>query len=382
MNNLSEKHDEKIRNNRILLFGIIVSVVIGTIGFALGMKGINRDILMKDMQINSMIDEIGQIKQENQYLYQNLLLNRNAVTESFKILHNSFEEFSSKGEKEIAVLSDRFAKAKDDLKAAVIKNDRLAKEIGLQNYPEDIFTILILGTNQNLTDTIVLAVVNPSKKTITLVSIPRDLYVNGRKINEIYSAYGIRKFKQDITRISGVRIDKYIIISLESFKKVIDILGGIDLYVYKNIVDPYFPTAENGYKEYSIKKGSHHMNGNDALMYVRSRKTTNDFDRSKRQHQVIQAVRVKVKMLDLLSSIDKAIEIYKTIARDVKTNIDVFEALSYLKNYQNYAIESGNVISTSNFLYSTKNSRGQYILLPKAGDYLNIKQSISTLIRE
>jgi len=380
MNNSHEKYDDKIKNNRILLFGIIVALLVGTVGFAVGIKSLQRNVSIKDIQINSMVEEIGQLKEENQYLYQSLLLNRDLVEKSFEGFHDSFQKISSKGELQMKILSDTFAEAKAKLNDLAIQNKRLTKEITLQDYSSDIFTILIMGTNQNLTDTMILAVVNPSKKTVTLISIPRDLYVNGRKINSIYGAYGIEKIKQDLTRISGVKINKYIVFDLDAFKKAIDVLGGIDLYVHKDIRDPYFPTAGNGYTEYSVKKGSHHMDGSQALMYARSRKTTSDFDRAKRQQQVIQAIRVKVKILNLLSKLDKAMELYKKIANKIKTDIDVFEALHYLESYQNYAIESGNVIDTSNFLYSSKTLDGQYILLPKAGDYVDIKESISTLI--
>jgi len=260
------------------------------------------------------------------------------------------------------------------------KNERLKKEENLQNYSSYIFTILILGTNENLTDTMILAAINPSMETITLVSIPRDLYVNGRKINSIYASYGIEKMKQDLSKISGLDINKSIIFDFKSFKKAIDILGGVDIEVKEDIYDPYFPTASNGYTKYSIKKGSYNMDGEQALMYVRSRKTTSDFDRSKRQQQVVQAIRVKVKKLDLLADIDKAVELYNEVIKNIKTDIGVFDALGYFEKYKNYSIESGNVISPDNFLYSSKTTDGQYILLPKAGDYVDIKKAISALI--
>jgi anionic cell wall polymer biosynthesis LytR-Cps2A-Psr (LCP) family protein len=162
---------------------------------------------------------------------------------------------------------------------------------------------------------------------------------------------------------------------------MIDLLGGIDLYVHKSIYDPYYPTENNGYTVYSIEAGSHHMNGEEALKYVRSRKTTSDFDRSKRQQQVIQAIRVKLKMLNIIEDIDVAINLFNTVINGIETNIHVFEALYYLNNYQNYVIESGNVLSSENHLYSTKTIDGQYILLPKTGDYYQIKQQIAQLIK-
>lgn len=261
------------------------------------------------------------------------------------------------------------------------KNSELVQEAAIQAQPDEIVTVLILGKHDSLTDTIIVAAINPENETISLVSIPRDLYVNGRKINSIYSSYGIEKTKHDLGLITGLSFDKYVIFNMEAFKQTIDILDGINLYVHEKIHDPYFPNEENGYNEYVIEEGSHHMTGEQALMYARSRKTTSDFDRSKRQQQIVQALRVKIKLLNILEDIDKAVDLYGVVKRYVQTDIDVFEALHYLQNYQNYAIESGNVISMENMLYASRTMNGQYILLPKSGDYTDIQRSISTLIK-
>jgi len=370
MNQLQNKYDDKVKDNRILLLGIIAAILIGMAGLGFGIKGIKEDILKKDIQINSMAEEIGQLKEENQYLYQDVIVKlQSSLHEApvYDVLNESNEEDQD-----------------NELMHLVYEEENAITQLQQTNNSlnSDIFTVLILGTNENLTDTIILASINPSKETITLISFPRDLYVNGRKINSIYSAYGIEKIKQDLTKLSGLKIDKYVIFDFSAFKEVVDILGGIDIYVNKEINDPYFPAANNGYTEYSIDEGSHHMDGEQALMYARSRKTTNDFDRSKRQQQVIQAIRVKVKILDLLSDIDKAKNLYGVVIKNIKTDIGVFEALDYLENYKNYAIESGNVISTDNFLYESKTVDGQYILLPKVVDYVDIKKAISVLINE
>jgi len=373
MNQPQNKYDDKVKGNRILLFGIIAAILIGMFGIGFGIKDIKEDILEKDIQISSMADEIGQLKEENQYFYQNVLvpeIEYEALELTSEVLELAPEEPEIRNETLRPVVE------------VVEKEETIIQLQQTVDYSSDIFTVLILGTNENLTDTIILASINPSKETITLVSVPRDLYVNGRKINSIYSAYGIEKIKQDLTKLSGLKIDKYVVFNFSAFKEVVDILGGIDIYVKEGINDPYFPTANNGYTKYSIDEGSHHMDGEQALMYARSRKTTSDFDRSERQQQVIQAIRVKVKMLDLLSNVDKAVNIYSIVLKNIKTDVGVFEALGYLDNYKNYAIESGNVISDSNFLYSSKTIDGQYILLPKSGDYFGIQKAISVLINE
>ncbi len=389
----TQKLVEHVRNTKILLYSLIFALVVGMLGLGSGIRNLYGEIVTKDYQISVLTEEVGKLKEENTYIYQDLLKNRDFLTKSIKTIENSFTGYIEGNESEKNKMHATFTQVQNDLNTLLNekefaianlreRNERLTEEIKFQVYSEDVENILIIGKNQNLTDTIILASVNPSLETITLISIPRDLYVNGRKINSIYASYGIDKFKRDIQMITGLNIEKYVIFDFAAFEKIIDILGGIDLYVRNDIYDNRFPTVNNGYTVYLIEKGSHHFNGKDALNYARSRKSTSDFDRSKRQHQVIQAVRVKLKMLDILADLDKAIEIFETVAGGVDTNIGAFEALYYMNNYQNYVIESGNIISTENFLYSSTSVDGQYILLPKTGDYYQIKQYVSNLIKE
>ncbi|MFC1655275.1 LCP family protein [Patescibacteria group bacterium] len=389
----TQKLVEHIRNTKILLYSLVLALIIGMFGLGSGIRDLYEELITKDYQISVLTDEVGELREENTYMYQNLLENREFLTESVDAIQNSFVGYVEGNESEKNEMHATFTQVQTDLDVLIgekeiaiaslrDRNQRLSEEVGFQAYSEEVENILIVGKNQDLTDTIILASINPSRETVTLISIPRDLYVNGRKINSIYASHGIIKLEKDIHMITGATIDKHVILDFAAFEKIVDILGGIDLYVREPIHDNAFPTADNGYTVYSIEEGSHHLDGEEALRYARSRKSTSDFDRSKRQHQVIQAIRVKLKMLDILADLDKAIEIYETVVAGIDTNIDVFEALYYMDNYQNYAIESGNVISSQNFLYSTKSVNGQYILLPKTGDYYQIKEYVSNLIKE
>lgn len=383
---------DNLRGTRIMLYGVIFSLIIATLSFGIIAKSTKESLLEKENQINLIAQEVGELKEENLYLYDYLKINRDIVSEGFDLLHKSFEDYVNSGESEKKEAENQFEKVKSDLITAIgekekvienlkVKNEKLNNEVSFQSYDDEITNILILGTHDNLTDTIILASINPSKSTISLISIPRDIYLNGRKINSINSVFGIDQLKEEIYKVTGINPNKYAIIDFDSFIKMIDIIDGIDLYVKQDIYDPYFPDTANGYEVYEIKAGSHHFTGEEALMYARSRKSTSDFDRSTRQHQVIQAIRVKLKKLNLISDLDKAISIFKEIASSFKTDIDVFEALYYLNHCQNYAIESGNVLSTANLLYSTTSIDGEYILLPKTGDYYEIKKQISELIK-
>ncbi|MFC1600120.1 LCP family protein [Patescibacteria group bacterium] len=379
----------QIKLLRILTFSLMISLLIGSVGFGLSVRTTYENLNLKDEQISVLTNEIGDIKQENVYLNNSLEANREIVQEGFDILHNSIKAYVNNDKEEATT---EFNNAKNDLitvisdkeyeiKSLQSKNVKLSKELEFQDYNEDIENILILGLHDSLSDTLLLVSINPTNESITLLSIPRDLFVNGRKINSYYGSFGLNKTIDEVYKITGVYADKYVVLDFDAFSKMIDILGGIDIEIKKDIYDPSFPTESNGYTIYEISKGKHHLNGAEALMYARSRKSTSDFDRSERQQQIVQAIRIKLKRLDLLNDLEKAIEIFNEITSTVQTNIDAFEALYYFNHFQNYAFESGNVLSTNNLLYSSKTIDGQYILLPKNGDYYQIKEKISELIK-
>jgi LCP family protein required for cell wall assembly len=384
-------------NLKLLLYSLMIALIIGITGMAFNIKNLNTDLNTKQTQINMLINELGEIKSENQNLYRTLVDNNNYNSKSFKTINDAYlnlkdylekkynEEIDIKDEK-LHALSIKYEnvitekeKALNNLKN---KNRRLTEEVNVANKNNSRLNFLILGRHDNLTDTIILASVNEENETINVISIPRDLFLNGRKINSVYTAYGIEKVKSDIHTVTGIYPDRYIVVNMNSFKEIIDILGGVDLYVKKDIHDPYFPTPANGYTVYSIKEGEHHMSGEEALMYVRSRKTTSDFDRSERQHQVLQALRVKFKRLNLFEDLEEAKKLLVTVLKNIKTDADLLEVLYYINKYQNYPIKSGNVINTENFLYATRTSGGQYILLPKNNSFYNIKKQISELIND
>lgn len=381
-----------LKSTRMMLYAVILFLIIVTFGFGFITKATKISLQEKDLQINVLAEEVGQLKEENLYLYDYLKINRDIVNEGFDLLHKSFEDYIKSEESEKQYVQTQFESVKDELiasineKSKVIenlkqKNEKLNDEISFQQYSDDITNILILGTHAELTDTIILVSINPSNETISLISIPRDLYLNGRKINSIYTIFGIDRLKDEIHKVTGVNINKYVVFDFDGFINMIDIIGGIDLYVKKDIYDPFFPTDANGYTVYQIEKGSHHLTGEEALMYARSRKSTSDFDRSERQQQVIQAIRVKLKRFNLIDNVDKAIDLFAEVVSKTKTDVDVLEALYFLNHYQNYVFESGNVLSSGNLLYSSKTMDGQYILLPKNGDYYEIKKQISDLIK-
>lgn len=203
--------------------------------------------------------------------------------------------------------------------------------------PPTSLNILLLGTDRRnatdaswRTDTIILMSVNQQAKSVGLLSIPRDLWVKipgygYERINtaDFYGDYykypggGQQLIKDVIEQNLGIRIHYYARIDMKVFRSGIDTLGGVE-------VDVTCPVVENGFSDdlgtvnLNFQPGVQHMDGATALRYARSRYTTNDYDRSRRQRQVILSAWDKAKQLNLLP---KWPELYDQFRSSVKTDL-------------------------------------------------------------
>jgi LCP family protein required for cell wall assembly len=171
-----------------------------------------------------------------------------------------------------------------------------------------------------------LLTINPKKDTVSLTSFPRDLYVYipGYTIQRINTAYGwggIEALFQTFEYNFGVRPDYYALITFNSFRKAIDNLGGIDVNVAETLSD------YRGTQWYTIEKGVNHMNGHTALWYARSRKSTSDLARNRRQQEVLQAVFDRFMNIDVITRFPELYEIY---GDNVETDIGFVDVLTLL----------------------------------------------------
>lgn len=199
-------------------------------------------------------------------------------------------------------------------------------------------SILALGTKgqeyngQSLTDTILLAHFKPKTKKAILVSVPRDFLTklpkgSYTKVNSLYTLTGIENLKSKIGEITGFHPDRYLLVDLVVVKEIIDTVGGLNVYVPKDIDDPYFPTAERGYQTFSIQAGWRYMDGETALRYIRSRYTSpnGDFDRMARQQQIIDLLKKKVLEMNPLGDFMTYLKIFKQLNSHIKTDLSILE---------------------------------------------------------
>jgi LCP family protein required for cell wall assembly len=178
------------------------------------------------------------------------------------------------------------------------------------------FTVLLLGSDDDgknkapLTQSMILVRVEPATKHVTMLSIPRDLWVplstgGSAKIDAAYAYGGAAAAMATVERNFHVHIDEYAWVGLTGLIKLIDLLGGIDVVVTNPVLDDYYPDDISGgflygYKRVAVLPGAQHLNGSNALQYVRSRHNdvNGDFGRSARQQQVLLAIKAKASTLN------------------------------------------------------------------------------------
>lgn len=268
-------------------------------------------------------------------------------------------------------------------------------ELKTDGYGHSNFLILGTGDKQheggNLTDSIIVASIDDSNKLITMTSIPRDLYIDNEKfadsrINEVYfaaraylgsSVSGLDYLREKVEIIMGIPIHYWIKVDFTGFKELVDAVEGIDVYVENAIYDPYYPrdgTFE--YQTFSLPAGQHHMDGATALKYARSRKTTSDFDRAKRQQQIIYAIKEKALQTKTITNPEKIGNILQTLQGNIETNITVKEFLTmgaiatdYSPEQISHRLIHDDPTQCGGFLYPGEQEKynGMAVLLPAGG---------------
>jgi len=176
-------------------------------------------------------------------------------------------------------------------------------------FPSPRLNILVLGLDRRAaektfvsrTDTMILATVDPSQPYVGMLSIPRDLYVtlpNGAegRINTAHffaeaesAGTGPAAALQTVRSNFGVTVNRFIRLDFAGFVKIVDAMGGITIDVPAPVTDNAYPTEDGGTQFISFEAGPQHMDGQQALIYARTRHSSSDFARAKRQQLVIQA---------------------------------------------------------------------------------------------
>ncbi len=210
--------------------------------------------------------------------------------------------------------------------------------------------VLVMGIDQReneqgpwRTDTMLILTLDPVTMSGGMLSIPRDLWVpipgyeEGRintahYLGEVYDhpgggpALAVKTVQYNL----GVPIHHYVRINFTAFERIVDLIGGIDVHVEEEINDPTYPDEGYGYDPFYLPAGWQHLDGETALKYARTRHSAGgDFDRAKRQQQVIMAIFKRITQLDLLPKLaPRAPEVWRTLEGAVKTDLTLDQIIA------------------------------------------------------
>ena len=241
------------------------------------------------------------------------------------------------------------------------------------------FTMLLLGSDDDakfqgnpLTQSMILVRVDPAAKKVTMFSIPRDLYVRlssggSGKIDTAYETGGPSAAVETVSSDFNVHVDYWAWIGLTGLVKLVDRVGGIDISPTNAVLDDQYPMDVGTKNPYSVGRiavlpGAQHLNGTQALQYVRSRHDDirEDFGRSFRQQEVLIALRSKAKELNVTDLPD----IMNSLQGQFKTSMSVTQMRGLLPLGK--AIGPGSihqVVLVGNYTRDGY-ANGQQVLLP------------------
>ncbi len=289
-----------------------------------------------------------------------------------------------------------------------------------------------------LADTIMVVSLKPEENKAALISIPRDLYVtvpgteSQQKINAVYhygeqkgKGRGLEDMKKIVGEISGETIHYSASINFKGFTELVDHLGGVELYLEEPFIEPVqfheehvcdenvytvpsgnfeekknekgkvvasYPLCYNEDLEcggiFELPAGYITLDGEKALCYVRSRATSNDFERARRQQEVLQETKKKSLSLGILSDFGKINSIFDSLGNNVRTDMQLWEMKRAFEIYQGLGevqvcqkvLEN----SEEGLLYSpeiTSPEQG-YILLPRGDNYNRIRELFENIFNE
>lgn len=200
--------------------------------------------------------------------------------------------------------------------------------------PEGEMNIMVLGSDYRpqsggRTDVMMLVSINPKKSTVSVISFPRDtyVYVPGRgmdRLNTPYAYDGFPLLADTMEYNFGIRPDHYIITNFYGFVSIINTLGGINVYVGSYLSDRCDLPIANWEGYCTVYPGAMLMDGDTALWYVRSRHSTSDLDRTRREQEVMDAF---FRRLMSLNAVSRAPELYNQFINSVETDLTITDLL-------------------------------------------------------
>jgi len=226
----------------------------------------------------------------------------------------------------------------------------------------DRLNVLVLGIDTRdgdpatrNTDTMLVISIDPLNKTASMLSIPRDVYIDKPgtfqgKINGAFAFGGPQLVRKLVDDLMGVPIHTYVLVNFDAFNRIIDGVGGVVVDAKRPVRDENYPTADFGIERIDILTAPQLMHGDVALKYARSRHDTNDYSRARRQQEVIGALRARLSQPEALRTLPTLVD---TVGTTIETDFDPANVLPLART--GTGIDSGAIQSD--------------VLYPCGGDY-------------
>jgi LCP family protein required for cell wall assembly len=271
----------------------------------------------------------------------------------------------------------------------------------------DTINFILLGSDTRgstyfRTDTMVVAIVRPSTGEVSMISLPRDLWVNiptvgMQRLNTAYQygelyhypGGGSALLRDTIQYNLGIPIDHIAMVDFDGFRQVVNTIGGVDVPVFCpytdwRLISPELdPENEFNWQLFTVGPGVVNMDGDLALWYARSRKRSNDFDRGRRQQEVLRAMYSKALSADLIRQLP---DLYNQVSSTVKTDLTFTDLLSLapISLHLGNADIRGYYINEKNGTVSSWiTPEGAYVLIPNdAAIAALVQQAMNTHPKE
>lgn len=314
----------------------------------------------------------------------------------------------------------------------------IGKTSGVLKEDNGVVNILVMGVGGEnhegnyLTDSLILVNLNIKTKKILLVSIPRDLWINelGDKINTAYEKgraknkeTGIILAKATVSEVTGVDVHYGAVVDFQAFAKIVDAIDGVDVNIERTFDDFQYPiedkendlcgknpddianidiTEQNiatvfpcRYQHVHFDKGVTHLNGDLALKYVRSRHATGeegtDFARSKRQLNLISAIRAKITKPEVYLNPQTIMKLSSDLKNDIESDL-LTEQIIYLgksfmqtsmSDVKTMTIDWGNQQNSGLLINPpTQDYNGVWVLVPRTGNWQEIHDKVKSFLHQ
>ncbi|UTL72260.1 LCP family protein [Bacillus halotolerans] len=252
-------------------------------------------------------------------------------------------------------------------------NGQSVKRIKEFDPKKDSFTVLLLGIDSRnskgetvddaRSDANVLVTFNRKNKTATMLSIPRDSYVNipgygYDKFTHAHAYGGVKLSAKTVENLLDIPVDYVIESNFDAFKDVVDELNGVSIDVKSEKIANQIKKDTKG--KVVLKTGVQTLNGEEALAYVRTRKADTDFQRGQRQMEVLNAIIKKSRSLGSIPAYD---DIVDSLGKNLKMNLSLNDAIGLFPFITSLkSVDTEQLTGSDIYLYGSRERKKLYYL--------------------